>query len=126
VVSPKNGKPAQVAPAATPTPPPPPTATPLPPTPTPLPDPITVDISIGTDDPKGSWVTIWVDDQQKVAKMAAPGETFNFQGRKVAIRAGRPNNVSVKVNGQDKVYVQPNAGIITHTYYADGHDTVEQ
>ncbi len=112
-------------PGPTPTPAPPP-PTPVPPNPTPVPNPITVEVTVGTSDPKGSWMGIVVDGQEKVAKIAQPGEVFVFQGRQVAVRAGNPGVITIKVNGEVKEYTKPQAGIITHTWFADGRDTVTQ
>ena len=86
-----------------------PAATPVPPTPIP-PTSITVEVDVGTGDARGSWMTIIVDDQQKVAKLAAPGEVFTFQGQKIAVRAGNPGLITVKVNGQVKPYTTPTLG----------------
>ena len=128
---------APVAPAPTtapaaPTAPPEPTATPAPtatptppPSPTPVPDPINVVVSIADTDPKGSWIRITVDDKIQVEKVAAPNETFTFTGMKVAVRAGNPGLIRVSVNGEPKEFVKPQGGIITHTWFAGGKDTVE-
>lgn len=113
------------APTATPEPPAP-TATPTPPpTATPIPDPITAVISIADTDPKGSWIRITVDDKVVVEKVGAPNESFTYTGMKVAVRAGNPGLIRVSINGESKVFVQPNGGVITHTWFAGGKDTVE-
>ena len=101
------------------------TATPIPPSPTPIPDPITVEVTVGTSDAKGSWLGITVDGQEKVAKPAQPGEVFTFQGRKIAVRAGNPGVITIKVNGETREYTHAGTGVITHTWYADGKDTIE-
>lgn len=115
-----------------PTAPPEPTATPAPtatptppPSPTPIPDPINVVVSIADTDPKGSWIRITLDDKVQVEKVAAPNETFTYTGMKVAIRAGNPGLIRVTVNGEAKEFVKPQQGVITHTYFAGGKETVE-
>jgi hypothetical protein len=120
------GQAATQAPAPTQPPPPAPTATPTPPpSPTPVPDPITVVISISDVDPKGSWIRITVDDKVQVEKVAAPNESFTYQGRKMAVRAGNPGIIKVTVDGQPKEFTKPQSGIITHTWFAGGKDTIE-
>jgi cytoskeletal protein RodZ len=116
------------APAPAPTAPPPaPTATPTPPpSPTPVPDPINVVVTISDVDPKGSWIRITVDDKVQVEKVGAPNETFTFQGRKVAVRAGNPGVIKVSVDGVDKPYTTPQSGVITHTWFAGGKDLIEK
>lgn len=109
------------APAA---PPPAPTATPVPPTATPVPTPITVVVTVSNADPAGSWLTITVDDKQVLAKVVGAGESVTYTGNKVAVMAGKPDNIKVTVNGQDKQYTTPQSGLVTHTWFADGHDTV--
>lgn len=114
------------APNTAPPPPPAPTATPMPPpTATPIPTPITVVVTVTNADPKGSWLTIMVDDQQKLARVGNPGESFSYTGNKISVRAGNPGIIKVTVNGVDKEYTKPQSGIITHTWFADGRDTVE-
>jgi len=123
--APTTAPPAPTAPPE-PTATPAPTATPTPPpSPTPVPDPINVVVSIADTDPKGSWIRITVDDKVQVEKVAAPNETFNFTGMKVAVRAGNPGLIRVTVNGEPKEFVKPQGGIITHTWFAGGKDTVE-
>lgn len=72
-----------------------------------------------------SWLDITVDGDKKVSKLATSGENFSFEGGKIAVRAGKPGAVKVLVNGTEREYTKPNAGIITHTWFADGHDVIE-
>lgn len=118
----------QPAPTKAPAAPPAPTATPVPPPPptaTPIPTPITIVVNVSATDPTGSWLTITVDDKQVLARVGNPGESFTYTGNKIAVRAGKPDVIKVTLNGQDVQYTKPNSGLVTHTWYADGHDTVE-
>jgi cytoskeletal protein RodZ len=72
-----------------------------------------------------SWLDITVDGDKKVSKLATSGENFSFEGGKISVRAGKPGAVKVLVNGTEREYTKPNAGIITHTWFADGHDVIE-
>ncbi len=89
-------------------------------------DKVTIDIVINTSEPKGSWLDVWVDGEKKVSKLVSVGDTLSFEGKKVAVRAGKPGAIDIKVNGEEKAYIKAGQGIITHTWYADGKDTVEQ
>jgi hypothetical protein len=71
-----------------------------------------------------SWLTVTVDGQEKYAQNLAVGDTVGFEGKRIAIRAGAPGNVRVKVNGQDKQYAPPGSDIITHTWDASGEDSI--
>jgi cytoskeletal protein RodZ len=109
--------------AAVATPPEPPP----PPSPTAIPQPIKVDVIVTTADAKGSWISVWVDGEQKIARVVAAGDTISFTGNKtVAVRSGNPGVVRVQVNGQDREYWKTGMGVITRTYFADGKpDTIE-
>jgi cytoskeletal protein RodZ len=118
----------QPAPTTAPAAPPAPTATPVPPPPptaTPVPNPITLVVTVSATDTTGSWLTITVDDKQVLARVGNPGESFTYTGNKIAVRAGKPDVIKVTLNGQDVQYTKPNSGLVTHTWFADGHDTVE-
>lgn len=96
------------------------------PTATPVPSNVKVEVVVGTSDSRGSWLTVWVDDQQVLARIAAPGEHLNYEGKKVAVRAGNPGIITLKVNGADREYTKPGTGVITRTIFNDGRpDTVE-
>ncbi len=110
------------APTATPAPP---TATPIPPSPTPIPPPITVEVTVGSSFSNGSWLTITVDDKQEIAKIVPPGQVLTFTGRKIGVRAGNPGAITVTVNGEPREYTKPQSGVITHYWYADGRDIIE-
>ncbi len=83
---------------------------------------VKLEVAVGAG---GSWMDIWVDGEKKVSKTAAAGEVFSFEGGKVAVRAGKPGAITVKINGIERDYTKPLAGIITHTWFADGKDTIE-
>lgn len=94
--------------------------------PTPVPASVKVEVLIGTSDSRGSWLTVWVDDQQVLARIVPPGEKLAYEGKKVAVRAGNPGVITLKVNGADREYTKPGTGVITRTIYADGRpDSVE-
>jgi hypothetical protein len=107
-----------------------PTAQPTTAAPTPIqvvatpttPPTLKIDVIISGDT---SWLDIIVDGDKKVSKLATSGETFSFEGGKISVRAGKPGAVKVLVNGTEREYTKPNAGIITHTWFADGHDVIE-
>jgi hypothetical protein len=71
-----------------------------------------------------SWLSVVVDGQEKYGKILPAGETLNYEGKLIAVRAGAPGVIKVKVNGQDKQYSPPASGIITHTWGANGDDKV--
>lgn len=71
-----------------------------------------------------SWLSVLVDGQEKYGKILPAGETVNYEGKLIAVRAGAPGVIKVKVNGQDKQYSPPASGIITHTWGANGDDKV--
>jgi cytoskeletal protein RodZ len=92
------------------------------PSPTAVAATVKVDVIISGDT---SWLDITVDGDKKVSKLATSGENFSFEGGKIAVRAGKPGAVKILVNGTEREYTKPNAGIITHTWFADGHDVIE-
>jgi cytoskeletal protein RodZ len=88
-------------------------------------NPIKVQVTISSEETKGSWLDVWVDDEKKISKLASAGESFTLQGNKIAIRAGKPTAITIRVNGEEREYSKPGIGIITHTWFADGRDVIE-
>lgn len=91
------------------------------PTTTPILQTIKVDITVSGGP---SWLTIVVDGQEKYAKLLAAGESLNYEGKRISVRAGAPGVVKIKVNGQDKQYALPGSDVITHTWDANGEDSI--
>lgn len=93
------------------------------PTPTVTPAAATVKVEISAAGGQ-SWLSVIIDGQEKYGKILASGDTFVAEGKTVAVRAGAPAYIKVKVNGQDKEYSPPASGIITHTWTASGDDKI--
>jgi cytoskeletal protein RodZ len=70
-----------------------------------------------------SWVQIWVDDKEEVNRLVEGPFTFRFEGKeKVEIALGRPGAVKIAVNGTERLYNDPNEGVVIRAFYADGKD----
>lgn len=91
------------------------------PTPTVVASTIKVDITASGGP---SWLSVVVDGQEKYAKILPDGATVSYEGKVIAVRAGAPGVIKIKVNGQDKQYAPPASGIITHTWGANGDDKI--
>ena len=94
-----------------------------PPTPTSSAEPLKLEVTVSGSP---SWLTIIVDGQEKYAKVLALGESLAFEGMRISIRAGAPGAVRIKVNGQDKPYAPPGSTVITHTWDANGEDSISK
>ncbi len=95
------------------------------PTPSPSPSPTLQALSVDITAVNGqSWLVVTVDGQERYNKLLAAGQTVNFEGKRVVVRAGAPGAIKVKVNGQDKQYALPGSDIITHTWDVNGEDKI--
>jgi cytoskeletal protein RodZ len=117
--------PTDLAPTATPTNLP--TSTPSGPTATPTPDPnatVTIEINVTRD---SSWLGVVVDGRNQLTEVRYPTEgPISFTGKRIEVRAGAPDAITIKVNGVDKPYNDPHSGIITHVYNGDGTDFIQK